>query len=715
MYTVSNRPNLDWVTWVFLGIVALAGIFYTSFELTPSSYGELLAQIGAPEEGPVLGNSRYIRSDEWAMTTPFFQAAVRNDFHRFNATSFYKEDLRGQSIPVALPLKDWGLVFKPQLWPFFLTSPAIAYSAFWALMMCGCLAGYQLLFRQFGADPLLAVAVSLMIFCCGFSQFWWTTFAPLIAGFPWILLILFSSLRWWHKALLFSWLMPVWGLADLYPGEIVDLAFISLVLVLAIRPALLRQPREIAAVGIGALAMLLVIAAYYADVIPAMRDSEYPGHRVAEPGIVSAAVALSQFFPYLAFTLSGYVPIIKSNICELGAVGSFLPVLNLCLVRYRDVWNDRFVRRALIILMSALALVTFWETAPAPHWIGRILQWDTAPATRLLLASGLLITFASVLLWSRNLITVTPARIRVFVLAGPLAAVLLKLGVYHVSLQASTRDLEVFAFLCVAAVVASYVPATVGPAVLIAAIALVNVYAFGRFNPLQPAGPIFLTPETDITHQLRAAQDAAPDHILINANLPGATLNGLGVRAVSHTLMAPMPIFFRQYFPTMDAHQFNQVFNRVSHIQVTDDKLPRAVFMDYLAVPHQAFEPVLNLRQLTIETVSHKDCSIQRGGRIERVTDQGDQVMIDGWAPWTGEDKTQELHVSSARTLRAGALLTIKRLDVAETLKDYGFARAGFRLTLSSADGKPLHPDEIVLVARNTSQGLAQLTGCGCR
>jgi hypothetical protein len=157
---VLNLPKLDRVTWVFLGFVAITGIVYTSFGLTPSSYGTLLAQIGAPEYGPVLGNARYIRSDEWSMTTPFFQAAVRNGFRRMNETSFYKEDLRGQSIPVALPLKDWGLIFKPQRWAFFWTSPAIAYSAFWALTMCGCLAGYQLLFRQMGVDSLLAAAVA---------------------------------------------------------------------------------------------------------------------------------------------------------------------------------------------------------------------------------------------------------------------------------------------------------------------------------------------------------------------------------------------------------------------------------------------------------------------------------------------------------------------------------------------------------------------------
>jgi hypothetical protein len=60
-------------------------------------------------------------------------------------------------------------------------------------------------------------------------------------------------------------------------------------------------------------------------------------------------------------------------------------------------------------------------------------------------------------------------------------------------------------------------------------------------------------------------------------------------------------------------------------------------------------------------------------------------------------------------------LSTVKRPDVAEQLKDYGFARAGFRLKLSVGDGTPIRAEEIALVAQNTVQGVALLKGCGCQ
>ena len=61
--------KLDLVTVFFLGAVLLAGIVYTSFEFTPSSYGVLLNQIGAPEYGPSLGAADAMPSGWYWPTT----------------------------------------------------------------------------------------------------------------------------------------------------------------------------------------------------------------------------------------------------------------------------------------------------------------------------------------------------------------------------------------------------------------------------------------------------------------------------------------------------------------------------------------------------------------------------------------------------------------------------------------------------------------------
>jgi len=183
----------------FLAAVALAGLMYVCFEWTPSSYGIFLGMIDAPQFGPDLGVSRVIRSDEWSILTPSFQAAVRNRFQRINETSFYREDLRNF---IALPLKDWSLVFKPQMWAFFFLPPALAFSIYHAFFICLFPTGYALLFQRLGVDSWLGIAATLLTLFAGFTQFWWTMWGALMAGLPWILLVILRPMPFWRKALL---------------------------------------------------------------------------------------------------------------------------------------------------------------------------------------------------------------------------------------------------------------------------------------------------------------------------------------------------------------------------------------------------------------------------------------------------------------------------------------------------------------------------------
>ncbi len=46
------------------------------FALTPSSYGAALSLFGFDGEGLIAGNPRGMRTDEWAVWTPYIQMAV---------------------------------------------------------------------------------------------------------------------------------------------------------------------------------------------------------------------------------------------------------------------------------------------------------------------------------------------------------------------------------------------------------------------------------------------------------------------------------------------------------------------------------------------------------------------------------------------------------------------------------------------------------------
>jgi hypothetical protein len=138
--------------------------------------------------------------DEWAVWTPYFQAAVRNRLERFNHTSFYGEDLRNMN---ALPLRDWGIAFKPQLWAFFVLPPANAYGFYFGSLMAAFIAGYFFLFLELDLSAEYAIAGSLLLFCSGFSQFWWTTLGPSLSFFPWVALAFLRPCAWFVR-------LPCW-------------------------------------------------------------------------------------------------------------------------------------------------------------------------------------------------------------------------------------------------------------------------------------------------------------------------------------------------------------------------------------------------------------------------------------------------------------------------------------------------------------------------
>ena len=716
MAKTSNQP--DRITRWFLAAVALCGLIYVGFGLTPSSYGSVFELLDAQGAGPVAGTSRAIRSDEWAIETPYFQAAVRNRFQRVNETSFYREDLRNF---YALPLADWSLAFKPQMWAFFVLPPATAFSIYWALAMCGFLAGYQLLFRRLGVPSWLAAASAVMVFFTGFVQFWWTTFAPLLAGLPWILLVVLQPMPGWKKALVCAWAFPALVLAHAYPTLLITLAWGSLIVILAFRPSLLRSPGEILALAAGALAAAVVVYGYYAEVIPIVRGTVYPGHRISPSGGTSIFVALSQIFPSLTFSLNNYQNFTGENICEIGAVGSLLPLLTLCLTRYRSLRTCAEARNALLILLVGFTAITTYELAPLPAWIGRILLWNTGGANRWLFTSGLVLMLASLVIWSNKLISLHPFRFTLFVLIGPVAALLLKSA--WLTSQANPGQAGLFErpdeiLLCglvfVAGLATWYIPAGGRAPVLLIAIALVNVYAFGRFNPLQPAKPIFEAPDSYGLRTLREEAAASPDGVLVEPRIVGAVLNGLGFRSVNHTLLAPDLALFRRYFPTMDGRRFNQIFNRYAYISLTQKPMPDTIKQVLIEVPMEVFVPVRNVRRLVFGPAQQKACSQPPAGGIGELSTQETTLTIEGWAPWIAETDAQGIRVLSARPLRPFSLATITRPDIAEHLQDYRFVKSGFRLRISSTDGKPLRPEELVLFAFGTAQGEVRLACCGC-
>lgn len=623
----------------FAAVVLVSAAIYVGLAWSPSSYGEVLSQMGVPGEGLVLGQPRAIRSDEWALWTPLIQASVNNEFARFNETSVYREDLRNFN---GLPLADGALVFKPYLWPFFFLPPAYAYSFYHAFWIALFLLGYARLLHALALPRSHAILATLTLFFTGFVQTWWTTLGPVLAGFPWLLLIATSSLRVLPKALLTAYVTAAWLLAHLYPPTLITLAFVAGVVLLAFSPARLRVAHA-AACGAGALLGALGVAFYLREVIPAVADTVFPGGRVSAGAVGASPIQWgAQFFPFLV--TSGFRPLVSWNVCEASTVGTWIPLLTLAFVDHGELRRrlfagdevDRHLRRQVTVLTLGIVLTSLWILAPLPAFAGWPLLWHRVPANRMWFACGLLVLLVSLRILSAVTPRVTWPR------AGAVAVTALAAWWASERALAPAGHLPRYDELLLLAPLGMVLAlrAKLGralPTALVGCAALANLAVFGGFNPVQSAVPIFERPATAVSERLDRLARSHPRGWLVIDGAYGAWLNGWGYRSVTHALLAPHTSFFRPLFPGLPLDRFQHLFNRTAMVNLTPAPHPYLSGDDLLWLPLEAFDaPRIPVALEPLRAQPLEKHGILSPRKLFRMGDGG-VIVYRGWAAmdWT--------------------------------------------------------------------------------
>ncbi len=566
-------------------VVTLA-VVYVSLRLSGSSYALALRVLGE-DVTPAFGAPRPIRTDEWSVATPLFQSAVNNDFHETNATSFYGESLRSV---IGLPLLNWGLVFKPLVWPFLLVSPALAYSFYWGANAALMLVGWSVLLRTFGFSRMVAGFTSALLFFSPFVQAW-STPGPQLALFPWIVLAIVRTRSPGMLAVELAVLVPVWCISLFYLPGLPLLAFLAIALCVAFRPEVFRVRRLVPALA-GIAVGLGITFAYLAPVFRAFADSVYPGSRWVSGGDLSVWRVASQFLP--GTTTELFDNLVAPNICEAATVATWVPLLAVFAVdwrqvraRHRDDARLRADVRRIGILTSAWALLTLWQILPLVP-LSYLLGWGFAPEERTVFASGALLLVAAAYTIDR-----LPIRLSALRLAGFAAIVVLAWIAASLDLQPSNvlklRDelLVLPLIVGVTGLVLVRGPQSghVARSVILATALLPTIVVWGAFNPVQDTRVIFRKPDTRVTRELDRLAATRADGAIAVADIPDGILNGVGYRSVTHVLVTPDPELFRAYFPAMGEKEFNTIFNRFAHVSLTTRPRPYVVQNDVIAVP----------------------------------------------------------------------------------------------------------------------------------
>ena len=622
-----KQNNRLWHRWNRIATVVflLTAILYVANTWSPSSYGIALEHFfGYSASGPDLGKPRPIRSDEWIVATPLTQATVNNHFQRYNQTSLYKEDLR---INYGLPVMDWGIIFKPTMWLYKFVNPAYAYSFHWYAIFSLFIFGYAFLFRQLGASPVIAYGLSFGLYFTGFAQFWWSEKGPIFAFFPWVILPLFSRISIWAKALLLYWLAVCWLLVDFYPPIQISLAFTGAVLLLAYRPELFKFKTCVILILVAGLSSLTT-AAYLWDYLQATAQTVYPGGRSVGGNHTFDRFFLSWFFPALNFHWE-YEPTIAANISELGTVGMYYYLLIACFLdfnNWRNPWSDQKTRLRLLILGTGFLMMAAWMLLPLPDWVGKPLLWNHVQAARMQFAGGVLLTCLM-------FVAANSFGLKLSLLRGVILSAIVLSAWYCIKRPEDRSIAEELVFLLLLVIV--YVGVRrqwFKPHHGLVTISLIlAALLFGRFNPLQPAWPIFNHEKNEIIRNYDALA-SANNGVLAVQDLPGATANGMGFLSVSHVTPVPHLEFWRRQFPELSAAELNQVFNRYSHIHLTGDiEKPDSPQLDVIRVPFNHFSRAGHLPAHYVNFSSLPD---KKDGEFKVEIKDDKQLVLKGWAPW---------------------------------------------------------------------------------
>ncbi|MEQ1637408.1 MAG: hypothetical protein ABL903_12005 [Methylococcales bacterium] len=708
LITISNNTVLLHVKkYWFENVIFILLLFYTLFYFTPSSYGKALETMGIPNVGLIFGAPQAVRSDEWVVWTPYLQALVNNNFQRFNAYSIYHEDFRNFN---ALPIYDWALTFKPQFWSFLIAEPARAFSFHHGFLIATFIIGWKqfiakILSPYHYASSGIAIGFSLLLFFSGFIQTTWTTMGPIIAFFPWLMLVLFT---WKQNSIsyyvLLTYVTTVWFLSHTYPPLVVSCAYLGILLLGAFQTNFFWNIKRCVFSLLACSLGVLIAIYYYKDAIAIMMDTVYPGKRISHGGEDQFSFWLSTIIPYITHSTDKTVSV-NLNACEATAVSSLLPLISLCFADIKKL-KDLYKKEALI-LSSAFLFFTAWMLFPVPLLIGKALLLTKIPGHRLVFILGLLVNIMALTLLVKYGAKLTLKRMIFFAALLFYCWNLPAIYGYFQYFDKSAIELLTVPLLAILLIVDGYqrLPNTTIVSSMVLIAALPNFLYFSTFNPIQSAQPIFSAKNSEVVQKIKTLEQEDSRGWLIFSGVPGAILNGLGLKSFAHVLIQPQLDFFRKMFPDLPAEEFNQIFNRYAHVQLHDIQKPESPALDVIKVP---IKQVFEKRRQRVENITHTPCNINsvHDGNLDTLVLHNNILYLSGWAM-----SSEHRYLTNLKTSELVNYIKTPRLDIATAKKDKELMLSGFNfeIKLSEADISLMHHEGFCLFSESRKYGVNEL------
>jgi hypothetical protein len=346
----------------------------------------------------LIGVSRSVRSDEWAVNTPMM---ISQYFNHSGAFPYFSETIRGALTDVFIvygqPVRTILEVFRPFHWGFLVLPPAKGLSFFWM----GRLLALFFVSLEFGMifckkNRILAVTYGVLITWAPIIQWWFAVnglVEMLIFGQLAVVMIdSYLQTKKYRLRILFAVVLLICTIGYLltfYPAWQIPLAYVfGLLLVgtvfenrqdifLGKKDAMILVTFCFAFFGI----MGYILSISY-DTILAVSQTVYPGERFETGG-----GQLYRYFLYpgnLFFPLSRPLPF--SNVCELSVFFDFFPagiLLSFWVLLKEKKWDGY-----LLSLLAGFGILSAYCLTTWPDWLAKISLLSHAQPFRVFLAIG---------------------------------------------------------------------------------------------------------------------------------------------------------------------------------------------------------------------------------------------------------------------------------------------------------------------------------------
>lgn len=400
---VCNTKGIDWLDKIYKYRFHIAGvilIFCMIFQINGSSIGCIDEVTGYnADSGILMGSSKSIRSDEWAVSTPMAIAQEANDYKYTNSNirGGYDSDM---FIVYGQPVRDISIIFRFSQWGYILFGSAVGLSFFWCVRFLGLfLASFEFLMLITKKNKMLSFVGSVIIVFSPTIQWWYATngLVEMLISAE-LGLVLFDrylkSESFKEKTICMSIIAICVGtfILTFYPAWMVPVAYIFVPFLIWIiienRKNIHITRKDI----IAFIVILLVFAGLMArifikswDTILATLNTVYPGKRVLlEKGSPKV---------YIGFIINSLLTILTSvaNPCDMAVMMDFWPIALVILAVYifKEKKSDILITMSLIVV---LILHTYYLFA-MPEWLAKITLFSRTWYGRVYQVFGLLNIF----------------------------------------------------------------------------------------------------------------------------------------------------------------------------------------------------------------------------------------------------------------------------------------------------------------------------------